>query len=124
MYRLSLKFAGYSLQVLHCHQMQYFIDHRQVCVLSVHTKCYIYTSKDLLAIPIRVFAKDILSAALFLCYILQTDYVTELYFSQFWWQFHFTRSFIHHWHSLCSSLTPLIWFKVQMTLPPFPPTHT
>lgn len=85
--------------------LQYFLHRTQVYVLFVHTKFCIYSSKDLLAIAIRLLVKDIFSAVLLFCFILQTDYVTELYFSKLQLQFHLTRSCIYHLPSHCNSLT-------------------
>ena len=94
--------------------LQYFIRCTQACVLFVDTKFYVCSSKYLLAIAIRLFAKDIFSSAVLLCFIQQTDYVTELYFSKFWLQFHLTRSCIHHWPSHCHSLT--LWLPIKSHL--------
>ena len=84
----------------------YYYYYICVCVcVYMYIYIYIYSSKDLVAVAIRLFVKDIFSAAVLLCYILQTDYVTESYFSKFCLQYHLTRSCIHHWSSHCNSLT-------------------
>jgi len=53
-----------------------------MCIVCPYQILCIYSSKDLVAVAVRLFVKDIFSAAVLLCYILQTDYVTELYLSK------------------------------------------